>query len=107
MSNTQNRQPTYLCEMLERLGLDPAEGAVPHFSLSHITAFHRCEACPSKSACREWLDKMPTSVSFAPDFCANADILFELQVEHPGRAEPAPKASDHHAGSSPTDNTED
>ena len=26
---------------------------------------------------------MPMSVSFAPQFCPNADILFELQVEQP------------------------
>jgi Family of unknown function (DUF6455) len=100
MSPTQKRQPTYLCEMLERLGLDPAEGAVPQFSLSHITAFHRCVACPSKPACRDWLDKMPSSVSFAPGFCPNTDILFELQVEHPGHAQPAPKVGDRKPGAS-------
>jgi len=85
MPGLNKRQPTYICEMMGRLGLDPAEGAVAPFSLSYITAFHRCEACPAKRACREWLDRMPALVSLAPRFCPNADIFFELQYDHLGR----------------------
>ena len=77
------RHPTYIREMMERLGIEPGGGAAPSLGLSYATAFHRCEACPSKQACREWLDSMPRSVTFAPRFCPNADILFELEVNQP------------------------
>lgn len=80
------RQSTYIREMMERLGIEPSGGVLPQFSLSYATAFHRCEACPSKCACRKWLDSMPDSVSFAPPFCPNADIFFELQVAQQGLA---------------------
>jgi hypothetical protein len=81
-----DRQATHITEMMERLGIDPGEGAVPRLSLIYTTAFHRCEACQSKQACREWLDSMPQSVASAPGFCPNDDILFELRVNQPGRA---------------------
>jgi hypothetical protein len=70
--------------MMQRLGIEPGGGMVPHFGLSYATAFHRCETCASKDECREWLDRMPASVSFAPRFCPNADLLFELQFDCPG-----------------------
>jgi hypothetical protein len=66
-----------------RLGIEPACGVVPRLSLNYATAFHRCEACPSKQACREWLDNTLWSVAFAPRFCPNADILFELEANQP------------------------
>jgi hypothetical protein len=74
---------TYLKEMMQRLGIDPASGVLPHFSLSYMTALHRCQACSAKKSCRHWLDSTPMSVHFAPQFCPNADILFELQVDKP------------------------
>jgi Family of unknown function (DUF6455) len=80
------RQSTYIREMMECLGIEPGGGVLPQFSLSYATAFHRCEACPSKCACRKWLDSMPNSVIFAPPFCPNADIFFELQVAQQGLA---------------------
>ena len=83
MPAIQTRQPIYMVELMERLGIDPGEGVVPRLGLSFATAFRRCEACPSKQTCREWLDSMPQSVSFAPAFCPNADIMFELQVDRP------------------------
>ena len=79
----RERRPLYLCEMMERLGIEPGGGVVPHLSLSYTTAFRRCKACASKQACRDWLDSMPASVLFAPRFCPNADIFFELQVDQP------------------------
>jgi|SRR5208282_1949280 len=78
------RQPIHMREMMERLGIEPGGGVVPSLSLSYATAFHRCETCLSKQACRDWLDGMPASVAFAPRFCPNADIFFELQVAQPG-----------------------
>jgi Family of unknown function (DUF6455) len=74
---------TYLKEMMQRLGIDPASGVLPHFSLAYMTALHRCESCRAKGECRHWLDSTPMSTSFAPSFCPNADILFELQVDKP------------------------
>jgi hypothetical protein len=79
----RKRQPIYICEMMEHLGIEPGGGVAPSLGLSYTTAFHRCETCPSKQACRDWLDRMPASVAFAPRFCRNADIFFELQVEQP------------------------
>jgi hypothetical protein len=79
----RKRQPIYICEMMEHLGIEPGGGVAPSLGLSYTTAFHRCETCPSKQACRDWLDRMPASVAFAPRFCRNADIFFELQVDQP------------------------
>jgi len=67
---------------------------VPRLSLAYMTAFHRCQTCPVKEACREWLDSMPRSVASAPNFCPNDDILFELRINQPGHAS---VAVDHHA----------
>ena len=71
-------------EMMARLGIEPEAGALPQFSLRYATALHRCENCRSKKACQDWLDYAPTMVNFAPDFCTNADILFDLQCDQPG-----------------------
>jgi hypothetical protein len=83
---SRERQPLYLREMMERLGIEPGGGVVPRLSLSYATALHRCEACRSTQACRDWLDSVPASAVFAPRFCANTDILFQLQVDQPGLA---------------------
>jgi hypothetical protein len=66
---------------MERLGIEPGGGVVPRLGLTYATALHRCEACRSTQACRDWLDSMPAPVAFAPRFCPNADILFELQID--------------------------
>ena len=79
-SAASNDQPIYISEMMQRLGLDPGGGVVPRFGLSYATARHCCEACVTKRDCRQWLDRMPSSVPFAPRFCPCADVLFELQV---------------------------
>ena len=79
----RERQTLYVGEMMQCLGVEPAGGIIPRLSLSYATAFHRCEACQSKQACRNWLDSLSRSVVFAPRFCPNADILFELQVSRP------------------------
>jgi hypothetical protein len=73
---------TYLKEMMRLLGIDPASGVLPQFSLAYMTALHRCQGCGAKAACRHWLDSTPMSVSFAPEYCPNGDILFELQVDN-------------------------
>ena len=80
----RKRQPIYMREMMECLGIEPGGGVVPSLGLSYATAFHRCGACPFKEACRDWLDSIPASVAFAPRFCPNAKIFFELQVDQPG-----------------------
>ncbi|MDP2297377.1 MAG: DUF6455 family protein [Pseudolabrys sp.] len=73
-----------LLEMMARLGVDPAGGVVAHSGLTYLTALHRCQSCPSKQECRDWLDSMPMSMSFAPRFCPNGDLLFELEVDQGG-----------------------
>jgi hypothetical protein len=79
----RERRPIYICEMMEHLGLEPGGGVAPHLGLIYATALRRCEACLAKEACRDWLDSMPASVAFAPRFCPNDDIFFELQVDQP------------------------
>jgi hypothetical protein len=73
-------------EMMERLGIDPSGCVVPRLSLRYLTAFHRCRNCPSKQTCRAWLDETYAPVTFAPRFCPNADIFFELQIDFPKHA---------------------
>lgn len=75
---------THVFEMMQRLGIETGAGVVPRLGLSYSTALHRCETCGCKQPCRDWLDSMPQAVAFAPRFCPNADILFELQVDEPG-----------------------
>ncbi len=77
-------QPTHIVEMMERLGLDAGAGAIPRLSLAHITAFHRCQACPLKEGCGAWLAGHRGPLAFAPPFCPNADILFEMKFNDPG-----------------------
>ena len=71
-------------EMMARLGIEPGAGALPQLSLRYATALSRCEDCQCKQACRDWLDYAPAMVNFAPDFCRNADILFDLQYDEVG-----------------------
>ena len=81
---TPHAHSIYMREMMEHLGIEPGGGTISRLGLSYAAAFHRCEACPSKQACRDWLDRMPAPAAFAPRFCPNADIFFELLVDEPG-----------------------
>ena len=74
----------HIYEMMARLGIEPAAGVLPRLSLRYVTAVRRCENCHSTKACRDWLDYAPARVNFAPDFCRNADILFDLQCDEVG-----------------------
>jgi hypothetical protein len=73
-----------ICEMMTRLGIEPGAGVLPQLSLRYAMAVRRCENCRSKKACQDWLDYAPAMVNFAPEFCMNADILFDLQYDHAG-----------------------
>jgi hypothetical protein len=77
-----------LYEMMDHFGIRQCEGALSRLSLRLGIAMRRCEACPSKTDCREWLDQAPPLANLAPRFCRNANILFELQCE-----EPAPRGT--------------
>ncbi|MCF8476409.1 MAG: DUF6455 family protein [Pseudolabrys sp.] len=79
-----DKKPTHMREMTERLGIDPAGGVLALSELTYLTALHRCQSCPSKAACRAWLNSMPMSVAFAPRFCPNSDLFFEMQFNQPG-----------------------
>ncbi len=80
-ATAQTHRPVYLREMMRRLDIDPADAILPQTSLSYCTALHRCESCPCKGACGDWLAEMPSAVSAPPRFCPSADILFELQFD--------------------------
>jgi hypothetical protein len=81
MPATKDRS-VYVFKMMERLGIEPSGGVVPRLSLLYATASRRCESCPSTRICCDWLDQAPASVSFAPPFCGNSDILSELQYRN-------------------------
>jgi hypothetical protein len=84
MTVLAHEHPVQIHEMMTRLGIEPAAGVLPRLSLRFATAFRRCEGCQAKKACQHWLDYTPAGVNFAPWFCTNADILFELQCDQPG-----------------------
>jgi hypothetical protein len=88
MAAPATREPP-IYEMMDRLGIERGGGVVPRLGLSYATAFRRCEACLYKQACREWLDSRREPALFAPCYCPNADIFFELQINQPGHDRPA------------------
>ena len=69
--------------MMARLGIDLGPDDLARLELRYPTAFRRCEACAAKGACLQWVDRA-AATSFAPRFCVNADILFELQCDQSG-----------------------
>ena len=75
---------TQILDMMARLGIEPSASVLPPLGLRYAAAFHLCEACTCKQACREWLARAPAEVNFPPRFCPSADILFELQFDQPG-----------------------
>ena len=77
------RHITHICEMMQRLGIEPGGGVIPHLALSYATAFRRCKICGTREACRKWLDCRSASNGLAPRFCPNADIFLELRLEAP------------------------
>jgi len=83
-SAVHEHPPIQLYEMMTRLGIEPSGSVLPRLSLRYATAFQRCEACCYKKACRNWLDNRPATISLAPHFCPDSDILFELQFDQPG-----------------------
>jgi len=70
--------------MIAKLGIAVGPATLPLLDFPYATASRRCDACSFKTICREWLDHTVASASFAPRFCVNADILFELQCDQPG-----------------------
>jgi Family of unknown function (DUF6455) len=86
-----DHKPACIYEMMERLGIEVGGGILPRHSLTYATAFHRCEQCQTPDACREWLKTAPEALNFAPKFCPNGDILFELQFDLPGARTPEVK----------------
>jgi len=81
MASTATEHPLIrVYKMMERLGIDSSGGVVPRWSLMYATAWRRCKSCPSRRACRNWLDSRPGSMSFAPPFCPIGEILSELQL---------------------------
>ena len=84
MAEVAYENPVHIYEMMARLGINAEAGVLPRLSLRYVTAFQQCKACRAKRACRDWLDYAPAMPNFAPCFCINADLLFELQYDQPG-----------------------
>ena len=80
-SAIREHPPIQVFEMMERLGIEPGGRVTPRLGLTYATAVHRCEVCPYHETCRRWLDHAPALVGSAPQFCPDADILFELQFD--------------------------
>jgi hypothetical protein len=86
---SREHQPSNIGRMMAHLGIDPGGSVLPRPGLLYATALQRCGACPSKKACREWLNQSVAEVNSPPRFCPSADIFFELQFNQP-RTSPRP-----------------
>jgi len=84
MAYQQQNDRFYLPEMMRRLGVDPACRVIAHSELTFLTAAHQCRGCDAQERCRAWLDDAPMSFAFAPGFCPNKDLLFEMQFDQAG-----------------------
>ena len=82
---SHEHQNICIFNMMERLGIDPSGGVLPQLGLRYATAFHRCDACPSKQACLEWLERTPAEPALPPRFCQNADLFLELLLDPAAR----------------------
>ena len=80
-SAIREHQAIHVFEMMERLRIEPSSSITPRSSLTYATAVHRCEDCSYHQTCRYWLDHAPAFITSAPQFCPDADILFELQFD--------------------------
>jgi Family of unknown function (DUF6455) len=86
---SREHQPSNIGRMMAHLGIDPGGSVLPRPGLLYATALQRCGACPSKKACREWLNQSVAEVNSPPRFCPSADIFFELQFNQT-RTSPRP-----------------
>jgi len=84
MTARTSEYSVHIYEMMARLGINPGAGVLPQLGLRYATAIRRCENCRSKKVCQDWLDLAPPMVNFAPDFCMDADLLFDLQCDQAG-----------------------
>jgi hypothetical protein len=75
-----NEELLLIGEMMTRLGVEPAGGVLPQYALSYAYAQRNCANCAAKEACRKWL-AAHEAAAFAPPFCPNGDVLFELQFD--------------------------
>ncbi|MBS0533723.1 MAG: hypothetical protein JSR72_06665 [Proteobacteria bacterium] len=87
-------RPPYLFEMMQGLGIDPSRRTIAQSELTLVTALQQCRNCRSKEQCRAWLDQAPMSFAFAPGFCPNKDLLFDMQFDQGGtmNAGPTPES---------------
>ena len=92
-STAVKRRTVYLSEMMELLGIE-AGVAEPCWGLRYAAAFHRCEACRCRQACRDWVDGRQAPATLAPRFCPNADIFLELAVDQPSSGVDVVRASE-------------
>ena len=82
MNNIHAVHPQALVyEIMDRLGIDVAGGALPQFGLLFSCAVRSCQHCRYGAECREWLRGAPKVLDAAPAFCPIADIMFQLQCD--------------------------
>jgi uncharacterized protein DUF6455 len=67
-------------KMLEHLGIELGAGVIPRYGLMYVSAVRACRTCGSARACAGWLET-DTAACAAPDFCPNAEIFTELELE--------------------------
>jgi Family of unknown function (DUF6455) len=79
-SEARDLRDVNVYKMMEHLGIELGGGVIPRFGLMYASAVRSCEKCRSVHACTEWLETA-SSTSFAPKFCPNAGIFFELVFE--------------------------
>jgi hypothetical protein len=73
--------PAPVYEIMDRLGIDVAGGALPQFGLLFSCALRTCQHCRHGIECRDWLRGAPKVLDVAPAFCPIADIMFQLQYD--------------------------
>ncbi len=72
-----------LCDMLERLGLDPGMLAHGRLATALRAAVATCQSCDRDQLCQSWLVRAPEWLDAAPAFCPNAELLAcERSIAH-------------------------
>jgi len=68
-----------MCEMLDRLGLDPSMLAHGRLASDLRAAVNRCQSCNADQVCLDWLVRAPECVDKPPAFCPNAELFASVR----------------------------
>ena len=77
MSNIDaaDRRWRNLCDMLDRLGLDPAMLAHGRLATGLRSAVRTCQSCDRDQLCQAWLLRAPEWIEQPPAFCPNTELF--------------------------------